>query len=107
MITILVLLLGQFFAIMPVNGVSDPSASQLKFKWINIRVAYSIIMTVSFLALAVVSLMWIFVSDLSLPVIGKMCFYLFSDELWNENIFRTFRLVLHEVRWKYLFHKIR
>lgn len=69
---------------MPVAGVSDPSASQLKFEWLSIRVLYTLFITVCFFALAIVSLIWIFVNDLSLPVIGKLLFKFINFSHSNE-----------------------
>lgn len=57
---------------MPVAGVTDPSASQLKFEWTNIRLFYSIFMTICFTALAAICFIWVLVNDISLPIIGKI-----------------------------------
>lgn len=67
-----VIFLGQVFAVMPVLGISRTSASQLKFTWLSFRVLYTLVVLIGFIIMMVLSILWISINDLSIPILGKL-----------------------------------
>lgn len=87
----LVLLLAQFFAVMPIYGINTASAKELRFSWLNLRVLHTVIILCGFLVIITLSTIWAVSSPLSISIIGEYiqiislctcinasCFYLYS-----------------------------
>lgn len=66
-----VLLLAQFFAVMPIYGITTKSAKELKFTWINLRVLHSAILLFGVAVMIILSLIWATSNTLTIQILGK------------------------------------
>lgn len=66
-----VLLLAQFFAVMPIYGISSPTAKGLRFTWFNLRVLHTFVILCGLLIIITLSVIWAVSSQLSISIIGE------------------------------------
>lgn len=69
---LIVLLLAQFFAVMPIYGITTKSAKELKFNWINLRVLHSAVLLFAVAVMTMLSLIWATSNKLTIPILGKL-----------------------------------
>lgn len=67
---LIVLLLAQFFAIMPIYGITTKSAKELKFTWLNLRVLHSAVLLFCVTVMIILSLIWAASNKLTIPILG-------------------------------------
>lgn len=67
----IVLLLAQFFAVMPIYGITTKSARELKFNWINLRVLHSVALLCGVAVMTILSLIWATSNKLTIQILGK------------------------------------
>lgn len=71
-----ILLTAQFFGVLPVQGVTNSDVNQLKFKWITIRVFYSIFLTIPTFMLT--ALAFYRVSQEEADAVSKFCKFIYN-----------------------------
>ena len=63
--------MAQCLGVMPIYGIFKPSANQLKFKWVSLRVAYSVWVAFTVTFLIICTIIWAAFQRVTMSVVGK------------------------------------
>lgn len=66
-----VLLLAQFFAVMPLYGITARSANNLKFTYFNLRTFHTVIIITGNMVMVILSILWAASNQLTISVFGN------------------------------------
>lgn len=66
-----VLVLAQFFGLMPVNGILNRDISQQEFRWMSLRTIYAVFCCGSLAVYAVLTLSYNFIKRMTIESFGK------------------------------------
>lgn len=65
------LFVGQLFGVMPVIGVLNPDVNGLRFKWLSVRTAFSVLCCTSVSIYAVITVSWTVTTKITLNKVGE------------------------------------
>lgn len=66
-----VLLLAQFFAVMPMDGITAKTSKRLKFKWLDLRTLHTLIIMLGILVMIILSIHWAMHQQTMFQTVGK------------------------------------
>lgn len=75
-----VLVLAQFFAVMPLYGITKKSAKNLNFNFFNFRILHTVIIMTGNLIMVILSTIWTTSNQITITELGKCIYTLYSVE---------------------------